>query len=91
MPWARIVHRRVLSGSAIARFLGTNSPSTICTTAATAMATNQVTVEVALGARPAASATGSSSRPIVGSASTPRAMLLAVIPSWAPETCKRRF
>ena len=38
MPWARIVHRRVLSGSAMAKFLGTNSPSTIGTTAATAMA-----------------------------------------------------
>ncbi len=82
--------RRVLSGSAIAMFLGTISPNIICNIAAIAIAAIQEAVSDAPLGAPKFSKSDLISSPTEGSARIPRITLLRVIPSCDPESCFRK-
>ncbi len=79
--WIGMTRRRVLSGSAIAMFLGTISPNIICNIAAIAIAEIHEAVFDAPFGVPKFSKSDLINSPTEGSARIPRITLLKVIPS----------
>ncbi len=74
------------SGTAMARFFGASSPSTICTTVASTKASTTETPPTAASGRPIPDRAGRSSADTDGSAMKPTTSPVTVMPSCAPDS-----
>lgn len=74
------------SGTAIARFFGAGSPSTVCTTVAPTKASTTDRPVTAASGRPTPDRAGSISADTDGSAMKPTTRPVTVMPSWAPDS-----
>ncbi len=85
--WNPTTARPTFSGSAMAQFLGTSSPNTICTAVASTNAAVKATTDAVSSGRPTASIGTCRSAAIEGSAMKPTTRLVMVMPSCAPDNC----
>ena len=74
------------SGRAIARFFGTSSPNSICTSVDSARASTVPTAIPTATGTPAQPNISANEAPINGSATYPTSRPVTVMPSWAPES-----
>ncbi|KUM95626.1 hypothetical protein AQI88_16285 [Streptomyces cellostaticus] len=78
------------SGTAMARFFGAGSPSTICTTVAPTKASSTEMPLTAASGMPSPDRAGLSSAETDGSAKKPTTRPVTVMPSWAPDSMNDR-